>query len=131
MNIKYILYGNVGERSTYEKGAKDTLSLDFSPAVDGYILACNSIYRVKNGKVSIPVSSLPAGTVSLRLECDGCGYTLEKFENHGGDISIPKTDEETLRRLLARMKLLEDKVASLSDTAAMLEEISRGHHIFN
>ena len=128
--INYFIDGGLGMRTSISKSGDD-LEITVTPPKDGYIKANSTVYRVKYGNVTIPISELKDGEYSLRLETEGEGFALEKFHKSGADISPGVTDEETVRRLLVTMLKDRQRISTLEEKLSALLKRTEGHHIFN
>lgn len=129
--IKYHLSGDRGEWTHLSDSCANTLTLLFTPRVSGYLLIDKVAYRVEYGEASLPKEALRDGEYAPMLKTDGAGYELESFSITREGVVMSKTDDKTVRRLLARTRLAEEKIAELDARVAELERKTEGHHIFN
>ena len=109
----------------------DTLTLCFEPECNGAITMCGKIFSVKCGESKIPLRALPNGECRPILEADTGRYILEGFVKSGSEISMLKTEEATIRRLLNTCLVLEKSRSALEDRVSRLEALCVGHNIFN
>jgi hypothetical protein len=131
VKISYITQHGVGEWSQIHTEDPDVITLTFTPASDGALTLRGKIYAVKSGEVSILKRVLPDGEYRPLLETDSGRYELEGFVKQGKTVSMLKTEESTVRRLLGRCRQLENALNSARERLSRLEELCIGHDIFN
>ncbi len=131
MKISYIIHHGVGEWERISQDSSDTLLLTFKPECSGAVDLGGAVFTVKNGDAEIPLNALPDGEYQPKLECEIGVYTAESFLKHGRSVSLPKTDEAVLRRLILRCYDLEKDRDALEERIARLETLCQGHNIFN
>ena len=129
--ITYCLINGVGEWSDFSREEHDFLTIRFKNADTGCVKINDTLYRVEKGELSIPLSQLPDGTYSLRLETSDGGFDLEKFEKGGSQITMKSTTESSIRRVLFRTREHERKLKDLETKMSILISRTEGHHIFN
>ena len=128
--INYSLEKGIGLWSSFSRG-EDELTLLFYPQADGYIKVEDTVYRVKSGKVAIPLAELRDGDYALRLETEGEGFALEKFSKNGREIRMHKTDDATVRHLIKKAGCNSKRLDVLEEKIESLLKKTEGHHIFN
>ena len=107
------------------------LTLLFSPMTDGYIKIKETVYRVKSGELTVPLSELPDGSYSLRLETEGEGFKLESFEKSHRGIEMKRIDEDIERALIKSAMRDRKRLDALEEKITVLMNRTEGHHIFN
>lgn len=128
--IKYALHEKYGEWTDVNESERDALIIIFDKEVCGYIFIENHAYRVEKGEAKIPINSFAGGEYAPRLECEAGVFDLEGFIKSGTDISMLKTSESTLRRMLSRTHKYEEAIAIIQSEIADLKSKTEGHHIF-
>ncbi|MBQ7343248.1 MAG: hypothetical protein IJW53_00620 [Clostridia bacterium] len=131
MKIRYITQHGVGEWTDILTEDADVITLAFTPECDGALTLRGKLYTVKGGEVSIPTRALPDGEYRPVLEADTSRYELEGFIKQGKTVSMAKTEEATVRRLLGRCRELERSLCSATRRIGNLEAICVGHNIFS
>ena len=129
--IHYYLKGGTGEWTDLSSDEPTFLSLRFTPEVNGFIKIRDTLYRVMSGELTVPMAELPDGVYELRVDTEGEGFVLEKFEKLGGRIEMAKTEDATVRALLAKCRKNEQRLCALEEKISILIERTEGHHIFN
>ncbi len=131
MKIRYITQHGVGEWTDMLAEDTDVITLTFTPECDGALTLRGKLYTVKDGEVSILARALPDGEYRPVLEADTGRYELEGFTKQGKTISMAKTEESTVRRLLGRCRELERSLYAAIERIKNLEAICVGHNIFS
>ena len=131
MKIHYITQHGVGEWTKIHTEDPDVITLTISPLCDGAINLRGKVYTVKGGQVNIPTRTLANGEYYPILESDTGRYALEGFVKDGGNVSMLKTEESTIRRLLWTCRELQKSHDSLTERVERLEALCTGHNIFN
>ena len=131
MKIHYITQHGVGEWSQIQTEDSEVITLVFTPASDGALTLRGKVYAVKNGEVSISKRALPDGEYRPLLEADSGRYELEGFVKQGKTVSMLKTEERAVRRLLGRCRELEGSLSSAKERLDRLEALCVGHNIFS
>ncbi len=130
MRIGYIILSDYAERVHACDDSTAALTLSFTPASDGYITVAGKQYRLKHGEAKIPYSDIPSGTHSPVIDTNGSGCIAEPFIKSSSAVEIPNTEDDIIRRLLKRCRMLEESVSTLKSKTERLEKISEGHRIF-
>ena len=128
--IKYTLYDKNGEWTDVSASERDVLTLTFNEKLCGYVFIGKHNYRVEKGEAKISLSSFPDGEYIPKIESNQGVYELEGFIKNGTDISMLKTSEATLRRLLISLHKQEELVAIMQSEITDLKSRTEGHHIF-
>lgn len=131
MKICYITSHGIAEWIAFKDDRNSILQLQFTPKCDGAVSLGDTIYKVKNGNVSIPLDILPNGEYRPKLEADTGVFIAEGFCKTGGMITMLKTEEAAIRRLVSRCHSLEKICGTLREKVAHLEDMCQGHKIFN
>lgn len=131
MKIHYITQHGVAEWTKIHTEDPDVITLSFIPSCEGAITLRGKVYTVKVGQVSIPTRTLPDGEYRPVLESDIGRYALEGFIKEGGNVSMLRTEESTIRRLLGTCRKLEESRDSLTERVERLEALCVGHNIFS
>ena len=129
--IHYFLNHGTGVWCDFSDDSTDALLLRFTPAIDGYVKVGDTVYRVKSGELSLPLAALANGTHELRVDTEGEGFLLEKFERRGASIMPSPTADSTLRALIARCRKNDQRLSALEEKISVLMKRTEGHHIFN
>ena len=131
MKIHYITQHGVAEWTEIHREEPEFITLSFSPSCDGAITLRGKVYAVNGGQVNIPARALPNGEYRPVLESDTGRYALEGFIKEGDNVSMLKTDESTIRRLLRVCRELKESRDHLVERVEHLEDLCTGHNIFN
>ena len=131
MKISYIIHHGYAERCGFDSRADGTLTLSFEPSYDGILTVGTSAYSVKDGVAAVSNSLIPNGIFTPVLTTEDGIYRCESFEKLGEKIHIPKTDEDTIRRLIVRCRNLELTLDTIDKKVKELESLCKGHGILN
>ena len=129
--ISFTLNDGVGEWTSVSDTDERALRMSFSPSHSGYIRMGSTVYTVKDGEVSIPLTAIDNGVYSPRLECDGGGFCLESFLKSDGCVKPLPTEEAVLRRLVRMCREATERIKLLEDDVTELKKKTEGHRIFN
>lgn len=131
MKIGYKTLHGTAEWVVKEAGEEGMLHLEFEPKCNGVITLANTSFRVKNGCASLPLCALPNGVYHPKLESDTGVFVAEGFYKEGDKVTMLKTEESVIRRLVKRCHTLESKNTALEERVAHLEALCQGHTIFD
>ena len=131
MKICYLTLHGAAEWVDVKEDNDYILHLQFTPKCNGAISLGNVIFEVKEGNVSIPFNALQNGEYHPKLEADTGVFVVEGFSKSGYVITMLKTDESLIRRLVLRCHTLEKLCGTLTERVAHLEAICQGHKIFD
>lgn len=131
MKISYIISHGVAEWVDFDHANNGTLSLCFNPKFDGALTLGSHAFAVTSGEVSVPIKLIKDGEHHPRLECNGGVFTVAGFIKSNGSIEPISNVDEALRRLIKECYLLTERNREQEERIARLEEICKGHNIFN
>ena len=131
MKIHYITQHGVAEWTEIYREEPDVITLSFSPSCVGAITLRGKVYAVNGGQVNIPTRALANGEYRPVLESDTGRYALEGFIKDGDNVSMLKTEESTIRRLLKACRELKESRDDLVERVERLEDLCTGHNIFS
>lgn len=129
--INYYLEDGLGIRTSIENDGSSELKLTFSQDADGYIKIKDTVYRVKYGILSIPISELPDTDCELRLYTEEESFELERFTKRNGLIEMKKTDERVIRKMINNTLANTKRIKDAEEKISILLKRTEGHHIFN
>ena len=131
MKISYITHHGVAEWLNFEDDGSDMLTISVNPKAEGAITVGSNILIMKNGEARITKSALPSGEYSPKIECDNGVFVAEGFTKLGRVILPMKTSEGRIRALIRRTHRLEELTEQLIGRITALEDLCRGHDIFD
>lgn len=131
MEIRYKALHGAAEWVEVTDNVQDMLTLSFEPYHNGVLLLGGKLFALHNGEVTIAKSAISDGEYEPRLESDHGVYALERLTKIGDNITLNKTDETTIRRLITRYHRLEKAATSLEEKVLKLEKACHGHKIFD
>ena len=131
MKIRYITLHGVAEWIDFNDDGQDVLTLSFEPHHNGAVVINDKFFVLNDGEVTIPITALPDGVYSPVLESDMGVYCVESFTKHGNGVSVSKSNETSIRRLISRHCNLEKRVTELTEKVNKLEDECHGHGIFD
>ena len=131
MTIHYITSHGIGEWTSLGRSDDDFIHVQFTPECNGALTVGTKTFEVKDGRVSIPLSSLKSGEYRPRLEADTGVYVIEGFSKNGYEITMLPTEESVIRRLVSGYHTLEGICDGLEKRVARLEAMCQGHRIFD
>ena len=131
MKIRYITLHGVAEWIDFNDDDQDVLTLSFEPYHNGAIVMNGKFFALNDGEVTIPLTALQDGVCTPLLESDTGVYCVESFTKQGKGVSVSKSNEESIRRLISRHCNLEKKVTELTEKMKKLEDKCNGHSIFD
>ena len=131
MKIRYITSHGMAEWIDCHEETDEMLTLLFEPYHNGAVVINGKIFTVKNGEAHIQIASLSDGYCSPTLETDHGVYCVEGFTKRGKSISVSKSNESTVRRLISRFYNLEAAATKITEKVERLEKVCHGHNIFD
>ena len=102
-------------------GRGDTLEINFTPQIDGYLAMCGAVVKIANGHASLKLSLLDEGVIYPAAFTDK-KILLEPLFYEGGRIQVMPITVEAEHRLLERVDKLEGTCRALQDKIRVLEE---------
>ena len=131
MKISYKTRHGVGEWVSFTDDGSDVITISLDQKTDGAITLGSGIFSLKKGEANIKKASIPNGEYHPKVECESGVYFLEGFEKQQRDILPLKLSEENIRDLIRRAYLIEEECVRLKERVLHLEDISKGHNIFD
>ena len=109
--IIYTLTDGYGEVSEFTRGHGNKARIKINGAKDGVLYVGGAVFRVENGTATLDLSRLPDGDYTPLYVSEGGRTELEGIRRFGREILPLPTSEKLLRRLLVRVRTLEERLA--------------------
>ena len=127
--IKYQITDGCGLWKHYQSAGL-ILEVLIEDANDGYVQINEVQSKLKDGVATLDLKILGDGVYEPIFVSEDRIIRLEKIEKSNGTIAPTKTSESTIRRMLKRIKRLEDNCESLANRVSALEEITQTNVLF-
>ena len=132
MIISYITDRGVAEWVKIDTAMEqDSIILQINRKIDGAVVLGKTVFPLKDGEARIPMNSLANGEYAPKFETDSGVYNAERFTKQGRNITLAKADDSLIRRILVRGANLESRILALEKAVTHLENLCKGHDIFN
>lgn len=131
MKIHYITQHGVALWTEISPDDNSALTLSFDIDCDGVVTLRGKRLAVKGGEVKIPTVLLSDGEFRPTLESEAGIFAVEGFIKRGNNITMQKTDESVLRRIIKDCLALKSSEKLILMRVEALEALCQGHGIFN
>ena len=131
MKIRYVISHGVARWVEFDRSDKDALTLSVTPKCRGTVSLGTMILPLEHGEVTIPLSALADGTYTPIVECTDGVYAADNFKKMAKGIVLPENASEATRDLIVLCQRLGSRAKLLEERVSALEELCRGHNIFN
>ena len=127
--ILYRIADGFGEAREICRDGRETLELKIENRTDGVITIGKITKKLGNGKVIFKLSELDNGEYAPLLTAEA-PINLEPFLKHTSGVTLGRTDDKIIRRLLERMEIAEEKIAALEQALGRLTDEITNKTIF-
>ena len=131
MKIIYIISHGVAEWVDFDHSGGDTLALCFKPKFSGALSVGDRTVKVTDGEASLAIRLIKDGEHHPRLECNGGIFDIAGFIKSGNTVEPIDNGGATVRRLVKELYELSEDKREQEERIARLEQICKGHSIFN
>lgn len=128
--IKLDIYGGEAEISEFKEGGTE-LALSFSKEIDGFLGFSGRSFPITGKRCFLSLRGQRDGDIALSLTLSDRIINLPTLIKDGNSVYPAPIDDDFLRRLSRRERILENRVKDLEETVEKLTKSVYGTTLFN
>ena len=128
--IKYELFDNAAEAVSFKKGKSNTLRIELSEELDGFVTIGNVTVRLRSGIATLDLRLIDDGDHNPILILKNGRQALPGISKHGRSLELADCGAEYLRDLSMRERELSKRVLKLEESIEKLSTAIFGTTLF-